>query len=198
MATCANCGQGILFGGVKQGTMRFCNDQCYNAASHLHVGNEVPEDVLEAAVTAFHQGDCPYCGGPGPVDFHYSYCVMSFLIITRFQTVPKVSCSSCGTKAKLSNFFTTLFLGWWGFPFGLIFTPIYLCRNLFGMIFSQSTDTPSELLREFVKLQLAQNYDFSQIVAEKEDDEGGEDEYEEYEDEEDTPFPERDHPPSRF
>ncbi|HEY9759115.1 MAG TPA: energy transducer TonB [Oculatellaceae cyanobacterium] len=34
------------------------------------------------------------------------------------------------TNARLT--LLTLFLGWWGFPFGLIFTPTYLVKNLTG------------------------------------------------------------------
>jgi len=157
MPNCANCGQQILFGGVSHGTLRFCNQKCYNAASHLRESLDMPDDELEAAVTAFHQGDCPCCGGPGPVDMHFSHRVMSFLVFTQFQTIPKISCRSCAAKAKLANFFLTLFIGWWGVPFGLILTPIYLCRNLFSLISPTAADAPSDQLREFIRLNLAQH-----------------------------------------
>ena len=157
MATCANCGQAILFGGVKHGTLRFCNQRCYNAAKqHLHLEVDVPENEVDEAVTAFHQSDCPCCGGPGPIDFHYSYRVMSFVVLTQFRTIPKISCRACARNAKLGNFFATLLLGWWGFPFGLIFTPIYLGRNLYSLCFPVPEDTPSDQLREFVRLNIAQ------------------------------------------
>ena len=84
MATCANCGQQILFGGVSRGTLRFCNQRCHDAAGHLRESWNVPDDEVEAATMAFHQGDCPCCGGPGPVDFHFSHRVMSFLVFTQF------------------------------------------------------------------------------------------------------------------
>lgn len=172
MATCANCGQTILFGGVKHGTLRFCSKECYNAAKHLHMTLNVPDDAVEAATTVFHQGDCPCCSGPGPVDIHFSHRVMSFLVVTQYQTIPKISCRSCAAKAKLGNFFATLFCGWWGVPFGLILTPIYLCRNLHGLVFPVSADAPSDQLREYIRLNLAQHYADAQVVAEEvEDDE---------------------------
>lgn len=158
MATCANCGQAILFGGIKDGTLRFCNQKCFDAAAHLRMSLEVPEDEVDETLTEFHQSDCPCCGGPGPVDIHFSHRVMSFLILTQYQTIPKISCRSCAAKAKLGNFFATLFLGWWGVPFGLILTPIYLCRNLFGLMFPVSADAPSDQLREFVRQNVAQHY----------------------------------------
>ena len=117
---------------------------------------EVPEDEIEEALTAFHQGDCPCCGGPGPVDFHFSYRVISFVVLTQFQTIPKISCRSCAQKSKLGNFFATLFLGWWGIPFGLIITPIYLCKNLYSLMFPVSADYPSDQLREFIRLNIVQ------------------------------------------
>ena len=156
MASCANCGQAILFGGVKHGTLRFCNQRCYNAAKHLHLEVDVPEDELEELLAAFHEGDCPCCSGPGPVDFHYSYRVISFIVLTRFQTIPKISCRSCAQKSKLGNFFATLFLGWWGFPWGIIITPVYLCKNLYSLIFPVSADVPSDQLREFIRNNIAQ------------------------------------------
>ena len=159
MASCANCGQAILFGGVKQGTLRFCNQRCYNAArQNLNLDVRVPEDEVEEAATAFHQGDCPCCGGPGPVDFHFSYRVMSFLVFTQFQTIPKISCRSCAQKSKIGNLLVTLFLGWWGVPFGLIITPVYLCKNIYSIFFPVADDTPSDQLREFVRSNIAQQY----------------------------------------
>ena len=158
MANCASCGQMILFGGVKHGSLRFCNKRCYDAAGYLQVAEQLPDDVVDEALTDFHQSNCPCCGGPGPVDIHFSHRVMSFVVLTQFQTIPKICCSSCGTKSKIGNFFATLFLGWWGFPFGLIFTPIYLCKNIYGIVFPVSSVEPTEHLRDFVKQNLALQY----------------------------------------
>ena len=151
---CANCGEVILFGGVKIGTLRYCNAKCYEAARLLHTTFYVPENEVEDALTKFHEGDCPCCGGPGPVDYHFSYRLMSFLAVTRFETIPKISCQACAKKAKLRNLFITLFLGWWG-P-GLIFTPFYLCKNIYSLIYPLPTDAPSDVLREYIRLNIAQ------------------------------------------
>ena len=125
---CANCGEVILFGGVKHGKMRYCNAGCYEAARFPYSTFHIPEKEVEEALTNLYQSDCPCCGGPGPVDYHFSYRILSFLAFTRFETLPKISCRSCGQKALFKNFLLTLFLGWWG-P-GLFFTPIYLHKNL--------------------------------------------------------------------
>ena len=152
---CANCGQVILFGGIKHGTIRYCNAKCYEAVRFLNTTFYVPENEVDEILTAFHQGDCPCCGGPGPVDYHFSYRIMSFLAVTRFETIPKISCHACAKKAKIKNFLTTLLLGWWG-P-GLIFTPIYLCKNLYSLCYPIPADTPSDQLREYIRLDIARH-----------------------------------------
>ena len=156
MAVCSNCGQWILFGGIKHGTMRFCNKKCYDAsATFLNLADQLPDDVVEQAVSQIHQGDCPCCGGAGPIDVHYSYRVMSFFVVTQFQTIPKISCVSCAVKPKVGNFLTSFFLGWWGVPFGLLITPVYLYKNLYSLVFPVSTSEPSLYLREYVRNNLA-------------------------------------------
>lgn len=156
MAGCSNCGQVILFGGVKHGTKRFCNQKCYEAsATFLSLADQLSDDIVKQAVAEFHQGNCPCCGGPGPVDIHFSHRVVSLVALTWFKSIPKISCISCATKSKVGNFFATFFLGWWGFPFGLIITPIYLCRNLYALVFPVSTDKPSIHLQEWIRANLA-------------------------------------------
>jgi len=119
----------------------------------LHATYYVPENEVEDALTAFHQGDCPCCGGPGPVDYHLSYRIMSLLAVSQFKMLHKIACQSCAQKAKLRNFLITLFIGWWG-P-GFIFTPFYLWNNLHSMIYPIPGDAPSDRLREYIRLNLA-------------------------------------------
>jgi len=60
MANCASCGQMVLFGGIKHGSLRFCNKHCYDAAGYLQVVEQLPDDVVEETLTNVHQGDCLY------------------------------------------------------------------------------------------------------------------------------------------
>jgi hypothetical protein len=41
-------------------------------------------------------------------------------------------------------------LGWWGFPFGLILTPVQMTRNIIGMCRGSGTGQPSPDLRRLV------------------------------------------------
>ncbi len=154
MAKCAHCGATILFGGTPYGNAVFCNDKCLHQGVYAREAQHVPEEMVDDLVRQIHEGECPVCGGPGPIDFHFSHRVMSFLVVTQYQTNPRISCRGCGSSAKIKDFFVTTFVGWWGIPFGVILTPIYMIRNLFGLAAPSSLE-PSEHLREHAKLILA-------------------------------------------
>ena len=116
--------------------------------------DHVPEDVLQKAVLAIHEGLCPKCGGLGPVDVHTAYEVWSALIITHWKSCPQISCRLCGDKARAFNAFACMLVGWWGFPMGLIMTPIQIGRNIAGMI-DRGDSGPSPQLASMVRLQIA-------------------------------------------
>src|SRR5947199_7473086 len=121
MAQCGYCGTTIIFGGVRDGAQRFCNNKCHQSAYVLRVSEHVPPDVLEQQVRAIHEGDCPCCGKRrGPVDVHKTYRVWSALVLTHWSTNLRLSCRSCATKGQIGGVFFCLFLGWWGFPWGLV------------------------------------------------------------------------------
>jgi len=83
-----------------------------------------------------------------------SYRVWSALIITHWESRTQVSCRSCGRKAQLGDALFSLVLGWWGFPWGLIFTPVQIARNI-GAALSHSSDAgPSPKLENAVRVML--------------------------------------------
>lgn len=155
MAKCDYCGSMILFGGVKEKNRRFCNDTCYQHGFLLLVADELPDDAVAQHLAAVHQGDCPKCGGPGPIDVHTSHFVWSALVITSQQSNPEVCCHSCGIQSKLQATLFCGLLGWWGIPWGLIFTPIYLLRNISGLFSWPDPMMPSQELENIVRLNLA-------------------------------------------
>ena len=53
--------------------------------------------------------------------------------------------------------FSTFFLGWWGFPWGLLMTPIQIVRNFAGLFSSPDPDTPSEDMENIVRVMIAQD-----------------------------------------
>jgi hypothetical protein len=156
MPSCDYCGSMILLGGVRDGASRFCNAQCHQKGSVLTAASQVPADVVAQQVQMIHQGQCPRCQGPGPVDVHTSHTVWSALVMTSWSSKPHICCRSCGTKSKLGGAVSSLVFGWWGFPWGLVFTPVQVCRNVVGILSPPDPETPSPQLVKLVRIGLAQ------------------------------------------
>ena len=152
----AHCGTTILFGGKKTDEQRYCSDKCMEQGQLAREAQAVPPEVLEHAVQETVQGDCPVCSGPGPVDVFTSYRVMSALVVTSWKSLPRISCRGCATKAQLGNTLYCLFLGWWGFPWGLVMTPVQIFRNLAGLSREAERERPSVLLATLVQARLAE------------------------------------------
>ena len=155
MAKCDYCGSSILFGGARTGDLRFCNHRCQQAGQLIAVSNQVPPDVVQARVWAVHQGLCPKCQGKGPVDVHTAHQVWSALLLTSWKSEPQVSCRACGIKRQATGLVFSLVAGWWGFPWGLIMTPVQVVRNVSGMLSGPDPQKPSAQLERIVRLSMA-------------------------------------------
>lgn len=155
MAKCSYCGSTLLFGGVKEGDRRFCNAECHQGGQLLDLASQLPDGQVREHVQAVHQGSCPLCDGPGPVDVHTGYRVWSAVILTSWKNTPRVSCTSCGRKNQLRDGLFSLLVGWWGFPWGLVMTPVQLLRTLAAMSRPPDPYAPSPELERMVRLALA-------------------------------------------
>lgn len=156
MAKCDACGSTIIFGGVQEGNYLFCNGNCLEKGNLLMLADQIPGDILEEHLHAVFHGKCPRCEGEGPVDIHTSYFVWSALLLTSWKNTPNICCKSCGVKDQAFSAIGSLFAGWWGFPWGLIMTPVQIARNLAGIFHGRDPSLPSEELRRQVKLLLAE------------------------------------------
>ena len=121
----------------------------------MSVARTIPATIVERHTHEVHQGNCPQCNGPGPVDVHTSYRVWSAAIVTSWSSRPAVSRGGCGTKRKLGDALFSLLLGWWGFPWGVLVTPVQIVRNLIGVASKPAPDRPSPALERMVRLNLA-------------------------------------------
>ena len=155
MATCGYCGSTILMGGVRDGDRRFCNNRCHQNAYLLSISQQVPPDVLDRALEEVFRGNCPKCRGLGPVDVHKIHRVWSALVLTSWNSVPEVCCRSCGIKGQIGGLLFSFFLGWWGFPWGIILTPVQISRNLIGMCRGPDSSQPSADLQRLVQVSIA-------------------------------------------
>lgn len=155
MAACAYCNTTIILGGKRVGDYRFCNDRCLAKGRVLVEAEQLPPSVVTAFVTALHSGPCPKCHGSGPVDVFTSYSVWSALIVTSWKNQPNVCCRACGRRSQVRAALVSLLLGWWGFPWGFIMTPVQLVRNLGAMAKVRDPLRPSPELERIARVLLA-------------------------------------------
>jgi len=80
MAVCSYCATTILFGGIADGGKRYCHDRCRQSALLLQMAEKMPYRMVVRKMKEFHQGRCPKCGGPGPVDVHRTHRICSGLL----------------------------------------------------------------------------------------------------------------------
>jgi len=165
MAKCGYCGSTIIMGGVKSAEQVYCNKKCFMDASILNVLDAMPSEVLDQKIDEVWRGNCPECGGAGPTDLHKSHQVWSALIMTRWSTKPRICCKSCATKRQLAGIFSSLLVGWWGFPWGLIFTPVQITRNIVGICGGPDKSRPSEGLRKAILVNLGRQLAATQQAA---------------------------------
>ena len=171
MATCDTCGTTILFGGVRDGQFRFCNEKCRQQGFLVQVAGQIPEEVVAEQIQQVHEGDCPRCGGRGPVDVHTSYRIWSVLVMTSWRSRPEICCRGCGIKSQLVGAGSSMILGWWGIPWGVIMTPVQVLRNLSGLAASPDPTRPSDQLDKLVRIHIAAHV-LSQPRPEPEEAEG--------------------------
>ena len=158
MGRCGFCGTFVIFGGVKDMGEQFCGEECHHKARGHVAASGIPEEIIEQAIVQAHQGPCPRCQGPGPIDVHTSYRIMSFGVFSTWRSTPEASCRRCGVKRQLGNTALSFVMGWWGFPWGLFMTPIQISRNIGGMVRGPDASRPSEQMRQMVTLGLAEQH----------------------------------------
>jgi hypothetical protein len=155
MAACNACGTTIVFGGVKEGNLRYCNAVCHSRGGVARIAMGLPPDVVRNEASAVFHGSCPKCQGPGPVDVHTSHQIWSALLLTQYKSTPQISCKRCGVKSQISNALFSAVLGWWGFPWGIIMTPVQITRNVMGIFRSDAVAGPSPDLERMVSMSIA-------------------------------------------
>lgn len=155
MARCGFCNKSIVFGGVSANNEKFCTDKCLEGRQVAEITKLVPSEEISREVEKVHAGDCPQCLRRGPVDVHISHRVWSALVLTQWSSQTKLCCHSCGTKNKLRDSAFCLFLGWWGFPWGIFVTPFQIGRNVIGIFSAPNGARPSPRLERFVTTHMA-------------------------------------------
>jgi hypothetical protein len=157
MATCAYCQSTVLFGGMKVGRLEFCNPECAAKGRALVLADAMPDDQVRDMVQSLHDGNCPLCKGPGPVDVHTSCTVRSFIVMSISKTHRVLCCRRCGLKSQAKAALFSLVAGPWS-PHGLFITPIQIIKNVLFALTPLSPAQPSEEMIAMVKTQVASKY----------------------------------------
>jgi DNA-directed RNA polymerase subunit RPC12/RpoP len=156
MARCAYCNSLMLFGGVREGTLRFCNATCHTRGRVASAAGQIPADIVRKHAAQIQNGPCPRCKKEnGPVDVHTAHRIYSALFMTSWASQPQISCRSCGLKSQAIGAASSLLLGWWGVPWGLIMTPVQIGKNIVGIVNYSPSSEPSPQLEQMVRLSLA-------------------------------------------
>lgn len=138
--------------------LRFCSKQCARKSVRLIAIHEhartLPAEFIEEQARQVFEGPCPRCGAVGGVDLHEAHWVWSALIMTQWKSTEGICCHGCGTKSRIYAALSSTVLGWWGFPWGMLVTPVQVGRNIIGIISSSETEPSPRLLRH-VRLNLA-------------------------------------------
>ncbi|MDM8544829.1 hypothetical protein QUF90_27495 [Desulfococcaceae bacterium HSG9] len=61
MAACDYCGTTIIFGGIKDNNLKFCNKECHQKGYVLILANEIPDNIVNQQIDEIHKGNCPKC-----------------------------------------------------------------------------------------------------------------------------------------
>ena len=157
MATCAYCGKTKWFGAVTRDGLSFCNNQCSQYGALLDYANSLPQDFVADYVGRMQVSNCPKCSGPGPIEVHTAHQVWSALVLTRWTSQPRICCKKCATVSQLGGIGFSAVLGWWGFPWGLVMTPVQILRNVGEMFYNPKPGQPSAAFVKLLKINLASN-----------------------------------------
>jgi hypothetical protein len=151
---CAGCGSRILAGGVHADHRTWCSDDCLNKSVCLGVDQLIPLELVSAAVDETFYGDCPSCGGPGPVDLYTATKLTGMLFLFTITRPQKICCAKCARIQRLQATAHNLFLGWWGVRC-CIANLFVLPYQIGAAALTRTPKQPSPALIQAVKLGIA-------------------------------------------
>ena len=110
---------------------------------------EVSTEEINALMRNIYKLPCPICGeNKNFINAAETMIVKSFLIFTSHRKFLLFGCSDCIATAAKSSLIKSLFMGWWGFPWGLIKTPEAIFLNLNAMKCKEPTKIFIKLIKD--------------------------------------------------
>jgi hypothetical protein len=152
---CPTCDKTVLFGGVKDGNKKYCSKECIEKAEINKVAEKIPDDDVDKMTNKIRNDRCPVCRRKKIIDVHKSYSVFSLFFFTNYETRQHMMCKSCAIKRQLLALLSSSLFGWWGFPFGLIMTPVQIIRNIFELFVNPGKNGPTALMTQNIRQLIA-------------------------------------------
>ena len=94
---------------------------------------------------------CPNCGSDSKkLSISMIGEVVSIIVISNYDKRIKIGCTECLNKMNTRAIIKSSILGWWGFPWG----PIYTIRSYifnYGMRGNNKTEKPNGVFKDFVR-----------------------------------------------
>jgi hypothetical protein len=122
------------------------------ADEYGRLAESIPAKDIEQLASKLRSTHCSSCNSHEPVDAFPSYFVYSVVIWTGWRKKVELSCRSCSRKRQAKSLAASFLLGWWGFPFGLVATPIIIMANVIGMVHNPMTRPPGKNLKAYARL----------------------------------------------
>ena len=92
---------------------------------------DYPIEEIENYSNLLRDLPCPVCESmQEKLNGTISHTVKSFLIFTTYGTEPTIACPKCLDKKNDDAIMSSALLGWWGIPWGILKTPLYIYRNM--------------------------------------------------------------------
>lgn len=153
---CAHCHKKVWVSAIEDGDQEFCSRSCLSAARLEEAAIDIDDAEAQRLAAEIRTGNCPSCSAIGsPIEIRRYHWVWSAVLISRWGTSSKLSCRRCGVQTNLWAIVSCLVLGWWGFPFGILLTPIQIAHNMGEIRRRSERDVPSGELVELARMQLA-------------------------------------------
>ncbi|MCJ8312244.1 MAG: hypothetical protein HRU38_08380 [Saccharospirillaceae bacterium] len=152
---CATCNSFIIFPGKKAGKRKYCNQHCFDMDKLGRISDDVSDTDAISRANIIKVSSCPTCQQTKALEIYKSYFVYSIILFTSWKTISELSCRSCAKKQQATNLTISSLAGWWGFPFGLIVTPIIIGANIVALIKKTDQENTSKALIEYSRMSLA-------------------------------------------
>lgn len=153
---CDYCGKSARYSKVIDGEQRFCSEFCLRDARLMEVSEDLTEQEIIKHAQEIRNDVCPSCKKRnGIVEVRKYYRIWSVLVFSRWTEHTHVCCKSCGVKKNLNSISFCFFFGWWGFPWGVLMTPVKIVSNMVEALKRDSDSNASEPLVRAARLNLA-------------------------------------------